>query len=57
MRKLQAIADGLLARFMPSVDAAAGCQSACYPPGQCPATVCGGRSCSIMFNCDVYCGG
>lgn len=56
MRRLQAIADGLLARFVPSVDAAAGCQSACYPPGQCPNQACGGRSCSIMFDCTTYCG-
>jgi hypothetical protein len=56
MRKLQALADGLLARFVPKIDAAAGCQSMCYGKGQCPAAVCGGRSCTIFFDCSVFCG-
>jgi hypothetical protein len=55
MRTLQTLADRLVSRFVPSVDAFAGCTPACYGPGSpaCPSFC--GRGCNVNADCSIDC--
>lgn len=59
MRTLKKMADGLIAQFVPSVDAAAGCTPMCFGPGSpvcqrgCPGG--GGRGCNMNPDCSITC--
>jgi len=55
MSKLRAMADRLVARFAPEVEASAGCAPACYAPGHCPFSPCGGKACIVYADCRVSC--
>jgi len=53
--KLREMADRLVVRFAPEVEASAGCSPFCYGPGFCPYPVCGQNSCIVYADCTVLC--
>jgi len=53
--KLRAMADRLVARFAPEVEASAGCNPFCYAPGYCPVPICGSGACIVYADCSFSC--